>query len=58
MTVTPLMATRAGLPEHTPEAEQVLVDTDTPDVVVLHLDDGEEITLDRSELLSALQEAA
>lgn len=58
MTRTPLMGTRAGLPEQTPEAEPVLVDTDTPNVVRLFLDDGDEITLDRTELLSALEEAA
>lgn len=58
MTGTSLMATRAGRPEHTPEAEPVLVDTSTPGLVLLTLDDGEEITFDRSELLSALQEAA
>jgi len=58
MTVTYLMATRAGRPEHTPEAEPVLVDTRTPGVVVLRLDDGEEITLDSVELLAAIHEEA
>lgn len=55
---TPLMATRAGRPEHTPEAEPVVVDTDDAGVVRLQLDDGDEITLDRRELLAALGEAA
>ena len=55
---TPLMAMRAGRPEHTPEAEPVVVDTDDANVVRLQLDDGDEITLDRRELLAALGEAA
>ncbi len=50
---THLMATRAGRPEHTPEAEPVLVETDG-ELVVLALDDGERIEFDRRELLSAL----
>ncbi len=55
MSQTYLMATRAGRPEHTPEAEPVIVDTDTPNVVVLRLDDGDEITLDSSELRAAIE---
>lgn len=58
MARTLMIATRAGLPEQTPEAEPVLVDTDTPGVVSIVLDDGEEITLDRTELRAALEEAA
>lgn len=56
-----LMATRAGRPEHSAEAEPVVVDSDGR-VVVLQLDDGERIELDHSELAAALglpqQEAA
>lgn len=59
MPLTPLMATRSGLSERTPEAEPVIVDTDTPNIVVLRLDDGETIEFDRRELLAATdQEAA
>ncbi len=54
---TPLMALRAGRPEHTPESEPVLVDTQG-DVVRLLLDDGEVIDFDRTELLNALKAAA
>jgi hypothetical protein len=56
-----LMVKRADAPEHTPEAEGLLVDTDTPGVVRLVLDDGIEIVADRAELveaLSALREVA
>jgi hypothetical protein len=51
---TSLMALRAGRPEHTPEAEPVLVDTDTPGVVRLVLDDGDVVELDATELLLAV----
>lgn len=51
---TPLMATRAGRPEHAPESEMVIVDVRDPEIVVLKLDDGEEITFDRVELCAAL----
>lgn len=54
---THLMALRAHRREHTPEAEPVIVDTQA-EVVVLRLDDGEEITMDRCELRAALEEAA
>jgi hypothetical protein len=36
------------------EAEPVIVNTDDPEVVVLVLDDGERITMDRAELVAAL----
>lgn len=51
---TPLMALRAGRPEHTPESEPVLVEA-TDDEVTLILDDGERLTLDRRELIAAAQ---
>jgi hypothetical protein len=51
---TSLMALRAGRAEHTPEAEPVLVDTDTPGVVRLVLDDGDVVELDATELLLAV----
>lgn len=57
MSQTPLMVTRAGRPEHTPEAEPVIVDTDSPDVIVLRLDDGETIEFDRLELVAAAEAA-
>lgn len=47
-----LMATRRGLPEHTGEAEPVLVYRDG-DNVVLVLDDGEQIEMDALELSRA-----
>jgi hypothetical protein len=56
-----IMVKRADAPEHTPEAEGLLVDTDTPGVVRLVLDDGIELVADRAELveaLSALREVA
>lgn len=49
---TLLMAVRSGLPEHTPEAEPVTVET-TDTTVVLVLDDGERIAFDKAELLRA-----
>ena len=52
------MATRAGRPEHTPEAEPVVIDTDRPGAVVLHLDDGETLEFDAGELRAALERAA
>ncbi len=55
MAHTMIGALRAGRPEHTMEAERVVVDTDTPNVVVLHLDDGERIELDRHELQAAIE---
>lgn len=56
MARTPIMATRTA--ETHMEAEPVVVDTDTTNVVRLQLDDGGEITMDRRELLAALEEAA
>lgn len=50
---THLMAMRAGRPEHTPEAEPLLVDTDHDGVVRLVLDDGDTLDIDRVELLAA-----
>lgn len=50
---TLLMATRAGRPEHTPEAEPVLV-AQTSTEVVLVLDDGDELRFDLRELRKAL----
>lgn len=47
-----LMALRAGRPEHTPESEPVVVKHDG-NVLVLELDDGESIILDRAELHAA-----
>ena len=54
---TALVATRASRPEHTPEAEPVVVEADG-DTVRLELDDGEVIDFDRTELLNALRSAA
>jgi hypothetical protein len=53
-----LMALRAGRPEHSPESEGVIVDTDADGSVVLELDDGERIEIDARELRAALGEAA
>jgi hypothetical protein len=50
---TLLMANRAGLPEHEPEAEPVLIQRDG-DQVVLILDDGETLAFDATELRSAV----
>ena len=44
---------RASRPEHTPEAEQVVVCLDGQ-LATLVLDDGEELRFDRTELLKAL----
>lgn len=48
-----VMALRAGRPEHTPEAEPVLVTVDDQNVV-LELDDGERLELDLAELRAAI----
>ncbi len=53
-----LIVQRADKPEHTPEAEGLLVDVGTPGVVRLVLDDGLELTMPRDELLAALATAA
>lgn len=52
-----VMATRAARPEHTPEAEPVLV-AQTSAEVILVLDDGEELRFDQTELRKALGDAA
>lgn len=41
-----VMVMRADRPEHTPESEGLTIDTDTPGIVRLVLDDGVEITCD------------
>lgn len=51
---TPITILRAGRPEHTPEAEPLIVDTDDGATVRLVLDDGDELVFDRVELLAAL----
>lgn len=48
-----ICALRAGRPEHTPEAEPVLIET-VGDAIRLTLDDAEILEFDRVELLSAL----
>lgn len=53
MEPTPIWALRAGRPEHTPEAELVLVDT-AGDTATLTLDDGERISFNVTELRAAL----
>lgn len=53
---TVLMAARAAGRDL--EAEPVVVDTDKANVVVLELDDGERLELDRTELQAALRDAA
>lgn len=59
MSRTPLMANRGHLSDASSvEAELVVVDTDSPNLVVLELDDGEKIELDRTELANALRQAA
>lgn len=57
MTEQFLTALRAGRPEHTPEAEGVVVLSQGASVVLV-LDDDERITFDREELLHALENAA
>lgn len=52
-----LMATRAGRPEHTPEAEPVLIELQG-NAVTITLDDGEALTLDAAELLAAVAGSA
>lgn len=52
---TLLMALRAGRPEHTPEAEPVLVSV-RGESVVLELDDGERIEVDHAELIASIGE--
>jgi len=52
-----LTVLRAGRPGHTPEAEGVLVALHG-DEAVFTLDDGDELTFDRVELLSALEDRA
>lgn len=49
-----IMVQRADKPEHTPEAEGLLVLTDTPGVVRLVLDDGIELSVPRDDLLRIL----
>ena len=49
-----LMATRRGLPEHSGDAEPVMVDRHG-DRVILTLDDGEQIVFDALELSSAVK---
>ena len=49
-----LMGLRRGRPEHSGDAEAVLVSLDG-ESVILTLDDGEMIELDRVELMAALQ---
>lgn len=51
---TLLMATRRGLPEHTGDAEPVLV-TRARGQVILTLDDGEQLVFDALELSSAVK---
>ncbi len=50
---TPLIATRADCPEHTPEAEPVVVEA-VGDVVRFVLDDNIIIDFDRAELSAAI----
>lgn len=57
MTTTALVATRADRPEHTPEAEPVLVET-TSDGVRVVLDDGITVEFDRAELAAAIRAEA
>lgn len=53
---TPLMANRASvLDTAAVGAELVVVDTDSPNVVVLELDDGGRLELDRTELAQAIE---
>lgn len=50
---TVIVALRAGRPEHTPEAEAVMVEH-AGDHVVLILDDGERLEFDAVELRTAI----
>lgn len=49
-----ITALRAGRPEHTPEAESVLVDVTADGTARLTLDDGETLSFDVVELAVAL----
>lgn len=51
---TLLMATRRGLPEHSGDAEPVMVDRHG-DSIILTLDDGEQLVFDALELSSAVK---
>lgn len=53
-----LMVERADRPEHTPESESLLVDTDTPGVIRMVLDDGLEIVAPREAFMAALASSA
>ena len=53
-----IVALRAVRPEHEPEAEPVIIDTDSTDSIVVELDDGERLEFDARELRAALDEAA
>lgn len=52
--VTLLMATRRGLPEHSGEAEPVMVDR-YGSSIILTLDDGEQLVFDALELAAAVK---
>ena len=52
-----VMVMRADRPEHTPESEGLVVNTDNPAVVRLVLDDGIELDVERGALLEALEAA-
>lgn len=52
--VTLLMATRRGLPEHSGDAEPVLVER-AGGSVIFTLDDGEQLVFDALELSSAVK---
>jgi hypothetical protein len=52
-----VMVMRADRPEHTPEAEPMLVDDDTPGVLRLILDDGVELSIAGATLVLAADEA-
>jgi hypothetical protein len=56
MTEQFLTALRAGRPQHTPEAEGVIVLTQGTNVILV-MDDDERITFDREELIHALEAA-
>lgn len=51
---TLLMATRRGLPEHSGDAEPVMVDRHGSSII-LTLDDGEQLVFDAVELSSAIR---
>ena len=52
--VTLLMATRRGLPEHSGDAEPVMVDR-SGNSIILTLDDGEQLVFDALELSTAVK---